>query len=85
VDEVLFQRGVTWVPDFVANAGGLIQVGGELLGSTPDDVLDRVRGIEDTAREILSRSIEGQVPAGAAALDVVHARLRNARPVGACA
>lgn len=26
VDEALLQRGVTWVPDYVANAGGLVQL-----------------------------------------------------------
>jgi valine dehydrogenase (NAD+) len=75
VDHALFQRGVTWIPDFVANAGGLIQVGGELLGSTPDDVLARVRRIEDTAHEIITRSIEQRMSTGAAALEIVRTRL----------
>lgn len=75
VDDVLFERHVTWVPDFVANAGGLIQVGGEFLGNTADGVLDRVRRIEDTTHEILTRSIERRTPTGAAALEIVRARL----------
>ncbi len=75
VDSALFQRGITWVPDFVANAGGLIQVGGELLGSTTDGVLAQVRRIEDTTHEIVARSIEQRMSTGAAALDIVRARL----------
>ena len=75
VDGALFQRGITWVPDFVANAGGLIQVGGELLGNTTDGVLAQVRRIEGTTREIVARSIEQRMSTGAAALEIVRARL----------
>jgi valine dehydrogenase (NAD+) len=77
VDDALFQRNVTWVPDFVANAGGLIQVGGELLGSTVDDVRVKVQRIEDTTQEIVSRSIQRRVPTGSAALEIVRARLSH--------
>jgi valine dehydrogenase (NAD+) len=77
VDDALFQRSVIWVPDFVANAGGLIQVGGELLGSTADDVLHKVQRIEDTTREIVSWSMQRRMPTGAAALDIVRARLSH--------
>ena len=75
VDAALLARGVIWVPDFVANAGGLIQVGGELLGSTDDDVADKVRQIEDTTLDIVSRSIDRRVTTGSAALEIVRARL----------
>jgi valine dehydrogenase (NAD+) len=77
VDDALFQRAVIWVPDFVANAGGLIQVGGELMGSTADEVLDRVQRIEDTTHEIVSRSLQRRVPTGAAAREIVRARLSH--------
>ena len=75
VDNTLFQHAVIWVPDFVANAGGLIQVGGELLGNNADEVLDQVQHIEDTTHEIVSRSIQRRVPTGSAALEIVRARL----------
>ena len=77
VDNALFQRAIIWVPDFVANAGGLIQVGGELLGSTTDEVLARVRRIEDTTQQIVARSIEQRMSTGAAALDIVRTRLSD--------
>ncbi|WP_344183136.1 Glu/Leu/Phe/Val family dehydrogenase [Kribbella lupini] len=80
VDDALFHAQVTWVPDFIANAGGLIQVGGELLGTAPSDVLAQVRRIEDTTHEVVSRSIERQTPTGSAALDIVRARLSRDAP-----
>ena len=75
VDLALFERGVIWVPDFVANAGGLIQVGGELVGSTVEDVADQVRGVGDTTHEIITRSLDRGLPTGSAALQIVQARL----------
>ncbi|MDI6912376.1 Glu/Leu/Phe/Val dehydrogenase dimerization domain-containing protein [Nocardioides sp.] len=85
-DATLFERGVTWVPDYVANAGGLIQVGGELQNKTPDDVLRDIRRIADTTHEIVSRSVERQVPTGVAAFEIVRARLSgHAASTGAVA
>lgn len=78
VDQALFARGITWVPDFVANAGGLIQVGGELLGSTSEDVAVSIEGIAATTHEILSHSHDHGIPTGAAALAIVRARLAAA-------
>lgn len=82
VDGLLSARGVLWVPDFVANAGGLIQVGGELQAKTDDDVLADVRKIGATVTQILLASRERGVSTGVAALDVVQARLKSARPSG---
>ncbi|WP_435126691.1 Glu/Leu/Phe/Val family dehydrogenase [Actinacidiphila sp. bgisy144] len=79
IGALLFQRGITWVPDYVANAGGVIQVGGELLGHTPEQVLHDICRVGDTTREILTRSAEAGIPAGMAAADIVNARLQAAR------
>ena len=79
VDLSLAARGVTWVPDYVANAGGLIQVGGELQQRTPEQVLDDVRRIGDTTREVLLEATAQQIGTGAAPDRVVRARLAAAR------
>lgn len=59
VERALIDRGITWVPDFVANAGGLIQVSGEVDGADPAVVRGRVDAIFDRTRDIfdLSRSL----------------------------
>jgi leucine dehydrogenase len=56
-DEVaglLAQRGVLWAPDFVVNAGGIINISVELEpeGYDPRRARTRVRGIADTLRRI---------------------------------
>ena len=52
VADLLAARGVLWAPDFVVNAGGLINVAEELHGYDPAAVRRRVRGIADTLRAI---------------------------------
>jgi leucine dehydrogenase len=54
VADLLRSRGVLWAPDFVANAGGIINISVELLpeGYDPVEAERRVRGIGDTLREI---------------------------------
>nr|WP_219996258.1 Glu/Leu/Phe/Val dehydrogenase family protein [Nocardioides humi] len=78
IDLRLHHLGVTWVPDYVANAGGLIQVGGELRGHTGSQVHQRVRGVGDTTREILLQCAARRISTGMAAAEIVHSRLREA-------
>jgi len=54
VAEVLAARGVLWAPDFVANAGGIINISVELEreGYDAARARTRVRGIGDTLRRI---------------------------------
>jgi len=83
VGEVLRLRKVTWVPDFVANAGGLMQVGGELQDMSDEEVLADVERIGDTVTEILTAARERGTSTSAAAQAIVEARLRAARVTGA--
>jgi len=54
VADLLSARGVLWAPDFVANAGGIINIAVELEpgGYDPGRARERVRGIGDTLRGI---------------------------------
>lgn len=56
--EALEKRGILYAPDFVANAGGVINVYGELAGWTrerslrkADEIFDTILGIYDIAKE----------------------------------
>ncbi len=60
----LHDRGVLWVPDYVANAGGLIQVSGELADAGEAWVDERVEKIYDTVLAILDRSRSRSRPPG---------------------
>ena len=52
----LAERGILWAPDFVANAGGLINIAQERGGYEPAVARRRVAGIGATLREIFDRS-----------------------------
>ncbi|BBY66012.1 Glu/Leu/Phe/Val family dehydrogenase [Mycolicibacterium helvum] len=75
VENVLHERGVVWVPDYVANAGGLIQIAGELDNATREQSTERVIAVGETVRTILR---DRGVLAGRAAHDLARARLRTA-------
>jgi leucine dehydrogenase len=68
VADLLHGRGITWVPDYVASAGGVIHaLSVELHNETPQDATGRVRGIEHTVGEILDAAdSNGTTPAEAA-------------------
>ncbi|WP_377320235.1 Glu/Leu/Phe/Val dehydrogenase dimerization domain-containing protein [Pimelobacter simplex] len=78
VATLLQARDITWVPDYVANAGGLIQVGGEIWSRPADQVRAEVGAIAGTVRTILDRSTAGgRTPLDVAA-EVVAERLAAA-------
>jgi leucine dehydrogenase len=53
---MLLDRGVTYVPDYVANAGGIINVAAEYLGESPLDVEARVLEIGPRVGHILEQA-----------------------------
>lgn len=75
VEYALNERGITWVPDFVANGGGLIQVAGELRKAAAAEVEDAVRGIFDRCRDIIAESKAEGIGTGAAANRFAERRL----------
>lgn len=58
VGDWLYRSGILYVPDYVANAGGLINVVDELEtgGYKKDRVLKRVADIKKTVKKIISRA-----------------------------
>jgi leucine dehydrogenase len=69
VADELHARGILWTPDFVANAGGIINIAVELEpdGYAPDRARERVLAIGDTVRTVLDMAeAEGTTPLAAA-------------------
>ncbi len=63
VAPLLQERGITWVPDFVANAGGLIQVASEIWQRTPEQVRAEVGSIAATVQGLLATARStGELP-----------------------
>jgi len=67
IAEVLAERGILYVPDYVVNAGGVIQVAGELVGLPVERAREKAAAIFQTTLSVLaSAGRQGVVPALAA-------------------
>jgi leucine dehydrogenase len=87
VADLLQARGILWAPDFVVNAGGLINIAEELGGYDPAMARRRVGAIADTLHEIFTQSeAEAMTPLEAAMhlarsrLAMGNGRLRSSEP-----
>jgi leucine dehydrogenase len=79
----LVERGVVWVPDYLANAGGVITAGTELFGWDAAEVRRRVEMIEETAARLLDLAAGEGITPLAAADRVVVGRLQGSGKQGA--
>jgi leucine dehydrogenase len=77
--DILHDRGILYAPDFVINAGGLINIAVELepAGYREERALELVDGIADTLRQIFSISEQEDVAPGRAALGLAEARVNG--------
>lgn len=75
VETTLGERGITWVPDYVANAGGLIQVAGEVDGFDPAVVRSDVESIFERTAEIFEMARILGTGLGAAADRIAEQRI----------
>ncbi len=71
------ERGIVYAPDFVVNAGGLINVYDELLGYSKMRALHRVDGIFEATKAILEISKREAITPNEAAVKVAEARLKD--------
>ena len=85
VAELLAARGILWAPDFVANAGGIINIAVELEpeGYDRDRAEARVRAIGDTLRTIFDNAEAAGATPLAAAMALASRRLARPAPFGA--
>ena len=74
----LAERGIVYVPDYVANAGGVITGFGALSGHPPEWGIARVDGIFDTVAEILRRAEQDGILPHVAADMIADARIAAA-------
>lgn len=76
-DQALKDRDILYAPDFVINAGGIIDVFYERTGGSPEEVRAHVEGIGQTLAEIFSRSDSSGVPTGSVANTLAEERFRK--------
>lgn len=73
---ILIEKGIVYAPDFLINAGGVINVGAEYLGGyNRDTVYKQTEKIYDTCLGILDKSEKENIPAQQAAIEAAKARI----------
>ncbi len=80
VADLLAARNVLWAPDFVVNAGGLINIVEELGTYNAAAARRRVRGIGDTLRRIFADAESIGATPLTAAMELARRRLAGAVP-----
>jgi len=75
--EELKKRGILFAPDYVINAGGLINVANELEGYSQSRALKQAEGIYDVLKKILLLAQEKNITTVEASNHVAEERLRS--------
>ncbi|MCM0673897.1 valine dehydrogenase [Micromonospora phytophila] len=77
IEKLLADRGILYAPDYVVNAGGVIQVADEIEGFNFDRARLRATKIYDTTREILRLADAEGVPPAVAADRLAERRMAD--------
>jgi glutamate dehydrogenase/leucine dehydrogenase len=77
IADELNRIGILYVPDFVVNAGGIINIAHEYLGYDEKAARTHVEGIYETTKSILERADEYGITPLAAAMTIAKERLAS--------
>lgn len=75
--QMLLDKGIIYAPDYVINAGGLINVASELQGYNEERAHDQAAKIYDTILDILNYSEENDTPTFVASNVLAENRINN--------
>ena len=75
VEQQLADRGITYAPDYLVNAGGVIQVADELHGFDLERARARALGIYDTTLDVLRLAADQGIPPAQAADRLAEERI----------
>lgn len=74
--KILMEKGIIYAPDFLINAGGVINVGAEYLGGYHKEIVyKQTEKIYDTCLSILNKAERENIPAQQAAIEAAKARI----------
>lgn len=80
VGSSLMESGVTYVPDYVANGGGISAAGAAIYSNpTPEEISEKIDGIYTTVIEILEAAAGRRRPTSEVADELAQERIRAAR------
>jgi valine dehydrogenase (NAD+) len=77
IDKALADRGILYVPDYLVNAGGVIQVADEIEGFNFERAKLRVTRIYDTTRRLLAEAEADGVPPAVTADRMAERRMAD--------
>lgn len=77
--KLLKSKGILYCPDYVINAGGLINVYNEMIGYQEDKAFKQLNGIYDTLLEIFNIAKQQDITTFEAAQKLAEERIRKAR------
>lgn len=75
--KMLMEKGIIYAPDFLINAGGIINVYAELEGYDRTEIMRRTENIYNTTLEILKTAEARSIPTHNAALQVAQQRIED--------
>jgi valine dehydrogenase (NAD+) len=75
IEKLLAERGILYAPDYVVNAGGVIQVADEVGGFDMARARARAEKIFETTRQILRRAVADGIPPSVAADRLAERRM----------
>jgi valine dehydrogenase (NAD+) len=75
IEKLLMERGILYAPDYIVNAGGVIQVADEIEGFSFERAKQRATKIYDTTRQVLALADDEGVPPAVAADRLAERRM----------
>ena len=75
--KALMDKGILYAPDYVINAGGLINVANELEGYRQDRAMKQAEGIYSIVQKVLKKSKSEEIPTNVASNKIAEERLSS--------
>mgnify|MGYP001475051014 CR=1 FL=1 len=72
---LLIQKGILYAPDFLINAGGLINVYSEIKGYSHEKAINKTKQIYQTTLDILNKAEQEDITSHVAALKIAQERI----------
>ena len=72
---MLKEKGIAYAPDFLINAGGIINVYAELEGYGKDEIIRKTENIYNTTLDIFNLSAKENITTHNAALNIAQSRI----------
>lgn len=74
---ILQERGIVYAPDFLINAGGIINVYAELEGYDKQEIMRKTENIYNTTLEILDSAVKNGITTNHAAMNIAKNRIEE--------